>query len=145
MKRSSKILAAVLVAGGVITGAGVYNATLASADDQKMATKAMQEYAFAFQGGDISAMTKHVKDTRYRDENSLKAAYEGYIEQEKKNHSQLKLVSVDKGSNGFNVTFEQSTDEHGPVQFSLPVIKDGDTWKLLVDGSLVIDTKKAKR
>ena len=90
-------------------------------------------------------MIKYVKDTRYPDESSLKAAYDGYIEQDKKNHSKLKLVSLEKSSEGFNVTFEQSTDEHGPVQFSLPVIKDGDSWKLLVDGSLVIDTKKAKR
>lgn len=95
MKRSSKILTTALVAAALIAGGVFVNSTMASQDDEKMATKAVQEYVNGYKNGDIETMLKYVKDTRVTDQAELKDQYEQYVKQNK-DHTALKFLSVKK-------------------------------------------------
>jgi hypothetical protein len=143
VRKSYKILTTILVAGAVIAGGGFVNSTLASQDEEKLATKAAQEYVSAFKSGNIDKLTKSVKDTRVTDQTQLKAKYEKYVKKNQDRHSKLDFVRIkDAGNGNFSATFEISSDLYKATQFDLPVVTDNGQWKVFVDGSVVVDTKK---
>lgn len=144
MKRSYKLLTTALVAGALIAGGAFVNSTMASQDDEKMATKAIQEYVTGFKNGDVEAMTSHIKDTRVKDESQLNEKYKKYVKENKERNAELKFVSVEKADGDkFIANFEYSTNEFKATPLQLPVIKDenGD-WKLFVDGSVSLKPNK---
>lgn len=142
MKRSSKILTTALVAAALIAGGVFVNSTMASQDDEKMATKAVQEYVNGYKNGDIETMLKYVKDTRVTDQAELKDQYEQYVKQNK-DHTALKFLSVKKmDGEKYIAMIELSSKDFKTTTVTLPVIKENGEWKIFVDGSVVVDTKQ---
>lgn len=143
MKRSYKILTVALVAGALISGGVFVNSTMASQDDEKMATKAVQEYVTGFKNGDIETMTKYIKDSRVTDEAQLKKKYESYVKQNKEDNSELKFVSIKKiDTEKYVASFEISSKDLKATTIQLPVIKENDEWRIFVDGSVTVDNRK---
>lgn len=141
MKKSSLIVSALAITA--IVGALTFNATQASQDDEKMATKAVQEYVTGFKNGDIGTMIKYIKDTRVTDPAQLKEQYEYYVKQNKDRSTDLKFVSIEKvNGERYAANFEMSSKEFKATPFQLPVIKENGEWKILVDGSVTLKTNK---
>lgn len=142
MKRSYKFLTTAVVAGALIAGVVFVNSTMASQDDEKMATKAVQEYVNGFKSGDIDKMTKYIKDTRVSNESQLKEKYKKYAKRNKERETNLKFVSLEQAEGDkFIANFEMSSNEFKATPFQLPVVKENGEWKIFVDGSLSLDTK----
>ncbi|PWK13479.1 NTF2-like N-terminal transpeptidase domain-containing protein [Tumebacillus permanentifrigoris] len=147
MFRPNKILTKLLVSGALAVGIGWGGSVYATQEDQKSATKMVEDYVSAFTKNDVAGMVKHVKDSRAKDSNELEAMYQQFVKQNTDEHAQLKLDGIVEASDGtYLANFQMKTDlyEKGWVQYSLPLIKENGEWKIYVDGNLVVDTKIKK-
>lgn len=142
MKRSHKILSTMLIAGALFVGGAFVNSTMASQDNEKLATQTVQQYVSAFNTGDVETLAQTAKDTRFTDKSLLKYEYEQYVQRNKDRDTGLKFLSIEKADGDrFLANLELSSKEFKPTPFQLPVIKENGEWKIFVDGSVTVDTK----
>ncbi|MBL0385907.1 hypothetical protein JJB07_04515 [Tumebacillus sp. ITR2] len=145
MQRTSKLITLALSLGVLAIGIGWSGSVYATQEEKKVVIKAAQDYVEAFTNHDIDELMNHVKDTRAQNDAELHANYESFIKTALEQHEQLKFISVEEVSSGtYQVNFEHYSDvfQKGWVPISLPMVKENGEWKLFVDGSLVVNTKK---
>lgn len=104
-------------------------------------TKSVQSFIDAFEAGNASEAAKHVKDLRENGEASTESKYVEYVKQNKKDGSKIKLISITAKD---DKTFEaviQIKENKEKYDITLPVVKEQETWKLVIDGSVSIDRR----
>lgn len=139
MKTGIKVAAFVVIVGGLLAG-GIFKTTTASQLATTEAKVAVQHYIDAAKSGNVDDMMKYTKDVRFKDDATKRKVYENLV---KNDPLQADIVSASEiGSNRVNVTLHAGTPQTGTHDITLPVVKEGDQWKVLIEGIKVNKNSK---
>lgn len=143
MKRSHKILSAVLVVGVLAVGIGWGGSVYASQEELKAAKKAAQDYVAAFEKHDVDTMIQYIKDDRVKNTDELRASFDQFVKNDTEDETKLKLVDVVALSEGgYEAKFQQKSKRYTVATFSLPMVKENNQWKLHIDNTQVSEVAK---
>lgn len=137
MKKTTAVLATVIaigVAGGLYLGV---SKSEASATPEQEAKQVVTHYIDAIKSSNVDEMMKYTKDTRFKDEATKRDVYQSLVK-DPIQKDKTKLLSVSKvDDTHLTATIRISTKGTGTHDLTIPVEKDGEQWKLVIDGQEV--------
>lgn len=132
MKTTTKVLTS-FVAVGVLASAFFFNSTGASQSAEQQAEKAVEHYLNSVKSGNVAEMMKYSKDIRFSDDAERKSIYEGLVRADQLKKVELLKIEATSDTEA-NATIRWTEKDAGTHEMTLPVIKEGDQWKVLVEG-----------
>ncbi|KEO83158.1 DUF4878 domain-containing protein [Tumebacillus flagellatus] len=108
-----------------------------SATPEQAAKQAVTHYLDAVKSGNVDEMMKATLDNRFKDDASKREVYQTFsndpIQTDK-----TKILAINKVDNShLNATIRISTKNTGTHDLTIPVVKEGEQWKLVIDGQEV--------
>ncbi|KEO82017.1 NTF2-like N-terminal transpeptidase domain-containing protein [Tumebacillus flagellatus] len=137
MKKSTAVLSTLIalgIAGGLFLGVSKSGA---SSTPEQEAKQAVTRYLDAVKKGNVDEMMKSTIDKRFTDDATKRDVYESF-KNDPVQTDKTKILSINKVDNThLTATIRISTKGTGTHDLTIPVQKDGEQWKLVIDGQEV--------
>ncbi|MDN4090965.1 hypothetical protein [Paenibacillus polymyxa] len=116
-----------------------------SVSNEELAKQSIKNYVEAATSGDASEATKWVIDTRFDNEQEQLKGYKESLKDNPFSDASIKEV-VSASDATYKATVELTRKDDGSINtVTYPIIKKGDSWKVLINGQQETRSKKVEK
>lgn len=134
-KVAAAVLALAVVAGTVYATSG---STGATQSPEQIVNQVLNQYMDAIKKGDVDRLMQITDDKRYKTDDEKRMVYTALTKEE---HPKIEVVSVkEETQEKVSATIRIKTKTSGTHELVYPVVKEGDTWKLVIEKRVVKPT-----